>query len=185
MASLAPIRQDRPLLFILVGLTFGNLPLFAVHLANLWTQPQYQYFPMVLVVIGWLVYRGAEWRREPLASRWEMPTGIIAIVVALGLSFAATLIGSPWVATVSVIVAFGGVLLVLRRWLDVENAVGIWCLSLLLLKLPMGFDTKLAFFMQGVTARVAGSILDLIGVANLVDGNTIILRSQHLFVEQA
>ena len=81
--------------------------------------------------------------------------------------------------------AFGGILLVGRERIPVENPIGIWCLSLLILRPPLGLDNQLAFWLQGVTSRIAGALLDMVRVANLVEGNTIVLRDRHLFIEEA
>lgn len=183
--AFSPIRSSRPALILLIGVVVGNLPLFGEHLLNLWKQPQYQYFPIVLLVIGWLIWRSAAWRSEPLTSRVSVPLGAAVLVVSLLIAFFGTKIMSPWIATFSLVLAFGGVLLVLRNWLFIENPIGIWCLSFLVLKPPLGLDTKLAFWLQGVTSRVAGSLLDMAGVVNLVEGNTIVLQERHLFVEEA
>jgi exosortase len=181
----APIRNSRPLLILLIGVAIGNLPLFSAHLLNLWKQPQYQYFPIVLAVIGWLLWRSATWRETQAKSRFSLPLGTLAIATSLSIAVAGTWIMSPWIATFSLVIGFAGLLLVLHRWLYIENPVGIWCLSLLVLKPPVGLDTKLAFWLQGVTSRVSGALLDMTGVVNLVEGNTIVLEARHLFVEQA
>lgn len=183
--AFAPIRNSRPALILLIGVAIGNLPLFGAHLLNLWKQPQYQYFPIVLIVIGWLFFRSAEWREKPAESRFSLPLGTLAIVTSLAIAVFGTWFMSPWVATLSLVVGFAGLLLVLHRWLYIENPIGIWCLSLLILRPPLGLDTKLAFWLQGITSRVSGALLDMTGVVNLVEGNTIVLEARHLFVEQA
>lgn len=181
----APIKGNKPLMILLAGALLGNLPLFAEHLVNLWKQPQYQYFPIILAIIGWLLWTRSSWREEALDSQWSFTVGCGALFTALAMAAFATWIMSPWAATLSAVAAFGGILLILRKWLYVENSLGIWALSLLVLKPPMGFDTRLAFWLQGITARVSGALLDMLGVVNLIEGNTIVLQDRHLFVEEA
>ncbi len=183
--AISPLRRNRPLLFLVLGVAAGNLPLVLLHMRNLWQQPQYQYFPVVVIAIAWLIRRGAQWRPEPLDSRWDVPAGLVVIGIACLSGVAATWLQSPWLGTASAVLSLGGVLLVLRRWLQVENALGIWLLSLLILRAPMNLDTRLAFYLQGLTARVSGALLDMLGVVNLVEGNTIVLADRHLFVEEA
>lgn len=163
----------------------ANVPLVLIHFRNMWRLPQYQYFPLVLIVIGWLLYRRAE--RAPqnvLRRRWVvLGAGMLglSLIIAAGAAWYA----SPWLAMVASILAFGGLLLFFGNQIRVENAVGIWCLSWLLLRPPGGFDQKLAYWLQGLTSRVSGALLDMAGVVNLVEGNTIILADRHLFVEEA
>ncbi|MFK7820709.1 MAG: exosortase U [Planctomycetaceae bacterium] len=183
--AIAPIKENRPLLLLLIGVALGTLPMFISHLANMWRQPQYQYFPIVLLVIAWLIRRGAKWRPNPLQRTWHHTLGLIIVAGALAVSALGTWVMSPWVATVGMVLAFGGCLMLLWRWLHLDNPIGIWCLSLLVLRPPLGLDTKLAFWLQGITTRVSGALLDMIGVVNLIEGNTLVLESRHLFVEEA
>lgn len=184
-STLSPIRNSRPATLLLAAVALGNLPLLLLHLRNMWGQPQYQYFPIVLLAIGWLMYRTAAWRSEPLTSQVFFRAGVGAFAGSLVVSLAGTWLLSPWLGTLSLVIAFAGLLLVLRNYLEIQNPVGIWFLSLLLLRPPMGLDTRLAFWLQGLTAKVAGSLLDLLRVVNLVEGNTIVLADRHLFVEEA
>ena len=184
-SATGPIKENRPLLFLLLAVALGTLPLFVTHLTNMWKQPQYQYFPIVILVIGWLIKRGSTWRDVPRRSVWRHSLGIAVIATALCVAAAGTYVMSPWVSTVGLILGFGGCLLVLWRWLHIDNAVGVWALSLLVLRPPLGLDNKLAFWLQGVTTRVSGALLDIIGVVNLIEGNTLVLESRHLFVEEA
>ena len=173
------------MLLLIGGAVLGTLPLLLIHLANMWKQPQYQYFPVVLGVIGWLVFRGLQ-REEPAEpSRLALPFGIALLVAALNAAAVGAWLLSPWVGAAGAVLAFGGILFVCRERLPVENPVGIWCLSLLILRPPLGLDNQLAFWLQGVTSKIAGAMLDIARVANLVEGNTIVLRDRHLFVEEA
>ncbi len=185
VATANPIRSDKAVLLLIVGTALGNLPLLAIHLRNMWAQPQYQYFPIVLGVIAYLIWRSAEWKPHPSPSALTFPLGIICLVASLLTGLKGTELLSPWVGAAAAAMAFGGVLLVFRNRLYIENPVGIWFLSLLVLRPPMGWDSRLAFWLQGITAKVAGALLDICHVVNLVEGNTIVLRDRHLFVEEA
>lgn len=183
-AAPSRVRGCKPLMILLAGVACGNLPLLVEHFRNLWKQPQYQFFPLVLLAIAWLVRSRAKWREVPVESRWGR-FGIVALVGSVVIGIGGTLLSSPWLATLSFVAAVGGVLLLLQTWLELQNGLGIWALLCLILKPPLGLDTKLAFWLQGATAKIAGAMLDLIGVQCIVDGNTIQLPGKHLFVEEA
>ncbi len=183
--ALLPVRQSRPLLILLAGVICGNLPLLINHFHNMWLQPQYQYFPFVLGAFGWLLKSRATWRTAPVEAGRSTAAAVPAMAFAILCAIAATIVNSPWVAALSFIVAVGGVMLVLQKWVEIENPVGIWAVLCLILRPPLGLDTKLALWLQRMTAQVSGGLLDLLGTQCIVDGNTIVLAERQLFVEEA
>ncbi len=183
--SIKPLSQDKPMLLLIGGAVLGTLPLLCIHLVNMWKQPQYQYFPVVIGVIGWLIWRGLRREEQITPSRFALPFGIGLLVAALGAAAWGAQLLSPWVGAAGAVLAFGGILFVARERIPVENPIGVWCLSLLILRPPLALDNKLAFWLQGVTSKIAGALLDMVRVANLVEGNTIVLRDRHLFIEEA
>lgn len=180
-----PLLQDKPMLLLIGGAVIGTLPLLFVHLLYMWKRPQYQYFPVVLGVIGWLMWRDCKREDPPAPSPLAVPFGISLLMAALAAAAVGAWLVSPWVGAAGAVMAFGGILFVARDRIPVQNPVGVWCLSLLILRPPLGYDNQLAFWLQGVTSKIAGAMLDIARVANLVEGNTIVLRDRHLFVEEA
>ena len=89
---------------LLFGLaTFAFAPLLYVHFRQMWSQPQYQYFPFVFAAIAGLFASrwGTADRPNEDQARWRL------FCVLLGLSLlmlaASVLLYNPWSAAVSFI----------------------------------------------------------------------------------
>ena len=163
----------------------GSAPLLIEHLQNMWLRPHHQYFPVVLIAIGGLIWS----RLEPLpleAQGYSHPwlrTFIFAL--SLPILLGGYYLGSPWIGAVAFVLAAGGCLLWLSESFHIENRLGIWLLFWLLVPLPGSLDQQLSQRLQRVTTVVGGLLLDLIGVVNYVQGTTIKLPAKDLFVEEA
>ena len=92
---------------------------------------------------------------------------------------------SPWVAVVAFVLSFAAVRLLISETYYVNNAVGIWLLSCLLIPLPSAYDLQLSRFLQRITTELSGNLLERMGILNLVDGVTLTLYRGDLFVDQA
>lgn len=171
-------------LLLFAGVTVAHAPLLWDHFANLWTRPHYQYFPVVFLAVAYLAYD--RWRhRRVRPSVICRPLGIAAIVMSIALLVFASVVWSPTLGAMSFVVGVGGGLLVIQEKIRVRNSFGLWLLFWLIVPAPMGLDARLANYLQGVTTYVSGLLLDLFGVVNVVDGNTLILSTGRLFVEEA
>ena len=79
-----------------------------VHLSYLWQKPQYQFFPILLAVVGYLVWSRLELLPPHLQGprrRW-FPYSLLAISLLI-LSVATLVFYSPWLATLSFVLSFG------------------------------------------------------------------------------
>ncbi len=72
----------------------GCLPYAVVYLTNLWQQPHYQFFPVLLIAVGWMF-----WQRRGGLLQFGIAWKLFATVVLLGGAFGvlcATAFASPW-----------------------------------------------------------------------------------------
>jgi exosortase len=146
-------------------------------------RPHYQFFPLVLLGVGWLVWSRVR-RLGVLESgaatlTW---TGLGASLLAL---LAAQAAWSPslggvglMLLTASCVYGLGG------RGLAVVLAP-VWLLLWFLVPMPFGWDRQLVQALQGVTTRGSGRLLDLAGVEHVVCGNVFETSSGQLLVEEA
>ena len=173
-----------PELLLFAGTAAAHAPLLWDHFSNLWTRPHYQYFPVVFLAIAYLVYD--RWRyRRVRPSRICRPLGMALIVVSVALLVFSSIVWSPTLGAISFVCGAGGCLLVLQEKVRIRNAFGVWLLFWLIIPAPMGLDTRLANYLQGATTHISGLLLDLFSVVNVVDGNTLVLATGRLFVEEA
>ena len=168
-----------------LALAYG--PLLAVFFVQQWARPHYQYFPFVLGAFLWLLWRNsarAE-RRKQSHSRLRR-FGVLALVLtSWSLLVVAYLAASPWLAVVSGVLLVAGLFVgVAGRW-RVEYLWGIWALLWLVVPLPLNRDQDLIVWLQAKSSRLSSIFLDTVGVAHLMEGNTLVLPEKQLLVDEA
>lgn len=170
---------------MLTLVTLGYLPFVWLHLALLWQQPQYQYFPFVIAAVMWLL--GSRWRSAEKVMAGNDFTQLTAAGVCLcwGLLAVATLLFSPWLAMLSLILLFGVGLGQVTHFRKIQNAFGIWVITCLLLPIPLGLDRKLVQALQVFSSQLSSQILDAIGVMHVMDGNVLKTVEKRFFVDEA
>lgn len=157
-------------------------PLVFWHLVGLLQKAEYQYL-IILPLAAWALASGREVaptvpRRKPF---WA---GVLALVSALGGAFAAWF-WSPWVGTVSALIAVIPCLWWVGGWPRVKEWLPVWVLCLLLVPIPFGWDTRLVQSLRTVTTRAGSAILDELGVLHLYYANVIELPGKKLFIADA
>ena len=166
-------------------LLVGFLPLLVIHFANLWARPQYQHFPFIIGIVGFLVYT----RFKPIPDGLSGPVRRKRAYAMIGFSLvilsAGTLAFSPWFAALGFAFAAGGIILLLRERYELQNAFGIWLLICLLIPVPAKYEEKLSQALQRLTTVVSGELLELVRVPNIVEGVTLDIASRRLFIEEA
>lgn len=178
-----------------IALIAGSvLPLFAFHLHYLWQKPHYQFFPLLLIGIGGLVWQrwGAErpeFRIERQSGRalgrsFSLP-GTAVLLLGLVVLAAGVAMFSPWVVAVATLLTAAGLILGLaeparwRQWLPV------WALLWFLIPPPMGFDQEVVTRLQLTVSRASSLMLDVFGIGHLMEGNVLVLPGNRLLVEEA
>ena len=123
----------------------AHVPMLLVHFSWLWLEPQYQFFPILLGVVAYLV--GSRLERRPEDTRGPDRRTFAHTLLALSsvvLAAATFVIYSPWLAMLSFIVSFGAVLMLISERFYLPNGFGIWLLLWLLLPLPLHYDEQLS-----------------------------------------
>ncbi len=163
----------------------SHLPFFLLHLYNLWRyRPHYEFFPLVLVVAAWLMYR--RWPRGPVRhTRVTRIAGMLLLVVGCGFLAAAVLMYSPWLAAVATLLSLGGTLLRAKGTSAWHELTGAWLLLWLLVPPPLRWDDDLIRLLQGFTAWSSSGLLELLQVNHLLSGHIFRLPNRELFVAEA
>jgi len=182
-SAMTQLVRQFPWVFVIL---LAHLPLLLVHLSWLWRKPQYQFFPILLGVVGYLIWT----RLQPLPSDTRGPRrrGIAytLLMISLVILAGATLVVySPWLAAFSLWLSFGAVLLLISERFHLQNRFGVWLLLVLLLPLPLNYDEQFSRFLQQFTTFVSAEFLTRIEVPNIADGTILTLPSKQLFVEEA
>jgi exosortase len=167
-----------------IAVAFGFAPLLVAFFANLWKQPEYQFFPQALAAAGFLAWE--RWRevQRPFVPGEQALSGILILFSLLGLTFA-VLFWSPWAGAV---VFFPAAVAVLWGWGGsglLEKMTPALIMLLTIIPPPLGLDVRLGLFLRSVATVLSSRLLDLAGVIHSVDGNVIELPQRKLLVEEA
>ncbi|MCU0978009.1 MAG: exosortase U [Pirellulaceae bacterium] len=161
----------------------AHLPLFLLHLRNLWVmRPHYQFFPLLLGGIGWLL-----WKRWPRWSVHVPPSWWSSGLLGCGLAVLAVsvLFFSPWLAAVAIVLSVGGLIgryAAPGQWRD---WLPVWLVMWLIVPPPFRWDYRLILWLQSSTSRMASVLLDVLGVQHLMEGNALVLPGHRMLVDEA
>jgi exosortase len=161
----------------------ASLPLAALHGFYLSSTEQYQFAPLLLVAVAWLLWK--RWPTERLAHGfWSRMSGLAFLSCGLLCLVAATIVFSSWLGMLAAIFLVAWWLW--RRagaafWAEL---LPIWCL-LWLLAPPLGVEQQLVAWLQTFTTQCSSAVLDAFGILHLRGGNVIRLPDHSLLVEEA
>lgn len=165
--------QSQPALFWLISLGV-QVPLLLMYLVGMWQHEHYRYFLPLLLVVGYLT-----WSR--FTTTLQLPSNKLSIgllAASMIVLVAGSLLASPWFASLSFLLWALGFL--------ITHGLGYLVVPLaLLVRLPLGYDTRITGAIQSQTTRLSSYLLDLLYVPHLVRGNEIELADRQLSVAQA
>ena len=175
------------------GLLFAaQLPLVAIHLRNLWTQPRYQFFPLFVVLLGGLVW--SRWKdvrqslhptAPPSAWSWWQMFETPLLLGSLTTLAGGVIVDSPWLGMVSCLLALTSLALTIQQHLPNSGVVAAVSALWILVPPPFNLDLRLVQFLQRKTALLSSRILDLLGFNHLLEGTVIQFPNRQVLVEEA
>lgn len=145
-------------------------------------RPHYQFFPLLLAGIGWLLWkRWPRWTVNAAASRWS------TAMLACGLAVLAisTILWSPLLGTVALVLSIGALIgryAVPGQWRD---WLPVWLVMWLIVPPPLGLDFRLISWLQSSTSRMASLLLDVLGILHLMEGHVLVLPGHRMLVDEA
>ena len=168
----------------LVLIVAAYTPLLIAHGMVLWSKPHYQFFPLVLIGAGLLVYNN----RHRLG---QLQPGKYQILAYAGASFSiivlafGTLINSPLLGTVAFLFGLLAFLYSWGGWVLLSRMLPAWIFLWLAVPPPRNLDQVLINNLQTITARWSSKFLDLFGVVHSMSGNVVDVPGRRLMVEEA
>ena len=158
----------------------GLLPFLWKYCIAMWNQELYQFFPFLLISIGYLTYH--RMRGGP-----RLPSGACAwslIILGIFTLIPAALLRSSWLGAVAFVI-WTTAFLASQRGLD-GRSIGYLSLPLLMfVRSPMLATYAVMHRLQKLTTSLSSTLLDVLGVVHERGGNTIELTSKSLFVAEA
>jgi exosortase len=164
-------------------LVLAHLPLLVLQARLTWEYPHYRFFPLVLIGAGWLAVRVGR-RLGPLAPGPDRPVAWL-LGGCWALLAGACLIGSAWLGAVATLGATAALSYAIGGGALLRPLLPAWGLLLLAIPPPLGLDLQLIGMLQTAVSRMSSSVLDLLGVFHLRQGNVIRLADRPLLIEEA
>jgi exosortase len=169
------------ILFALLCLLYGRI---VVNLARQWLDdPNYSHGFFVPVCAALLLWTHRKtWITVPLQpSNW----GLLFAAVAMGLLVVGTLGADIFLPRVSLCILLGGLIVYFAGWPMLRALKAPWLVLFLMIPLPAIIFNEIAFPLQVLASQSACSLLDLLRVPVLREGNIIILPSMSLDIVEA
>lgn len=169
------------ILLTLVGLLYGQV---LVKLVQQWLDdPNYShgfFVPLCSVVLLWMNRKA--WFGKPLDPSMA---GLVFVVAAMGLLVVGLLGAELFLTRVSFVLLVGGMVVYFAGWRMLRAVLAPWLVLFLMIPLPVIVFNQIAFPLQLLASRTACSLLQLLQVPVLRDGNIIVLPSMSLDVVEA
>lgn len=165
-------------------LVAGPLPLLIKFFADLWSRPQYQFFPVALIAAGYVFWdRVRDVPADRLArGSWRVTGSLLALS---WLVLAAGLLYLRWMAPVSALLLLAAAVWWLGGRSLARAALPAGILLLVMVPPPARMDEALAADLRTVAVQASSRVLDLVALPHLVTGTVIEIPGHRLLVEEA
>ncbi len=177
------LSRQRLILLGVIGLALCHLPLLAAYGQQLWSREHYQFFPCALA--GFAILAMHRTRRLGAIEPGRCWLGLVLACAAWGMLLAGTLLQSPWLGMVALLLLVVAVAYTLGGARLLGAIAGPWCLLLLILYPPFGLDSWLILHLQTLVSSLASRLLDVFGIVHLMAGNVVQIPGHQLMVEEA
>jgi exosortase len=169
------------LLAILIGFLYYRIVPQLV--SEWWTNPNFSHGFLVPVFSAFVVWQS----RKRLAALPIEPSwfGLVVIAGGLGVLIVGELGAEFFLSRTSLLFLIAGLVLYFLGWRFFRVSLFPWVFLFFMIPIPVIIFNQVAFPLQFLAARLASSILTLVGVPVLRDGNIIQLPTMTLEVAEA
>lgn len=162
----------------------GQLPLLIKFFADLWSRPQYQFFPVALIAAGYVFWdRMRETPADGMTRGSRRVT--IALLVLSWLILSGGLLYLRWMAPVSAWLLLAAAVWWLGGSRLARAALPAGVLLLVMIPPPAHMDDALASRLRVMAVHASSRVLDLVSLPHLVTGTVIEIPGHRLLVEEA
>ncbi|MBZ5561084.1 MAG: exosortase [Acidobacteriia bacterium] len=169
------------LLSVLIGLLYYSI--LGQLILEWWRDPNFSHGFLVPAFSAFIVWRN---RRElaalPLVSSWS---GLAIIIGALAMLIVGVLGAEFFLSRCSFVFLLAGLIVFFLGWRHFRSVLFPWAFLFFMIPIPAIIFNQIAFPLQFVAARLADSLLTLLGVPVLREGNIIQLPTITLEVAEA
>ncbi len=163
---------------------FALAPAWVPYSNRMWSSGHYQYFPVLLALVAYLIYS----RRESLQSQATQPTAWVSAIglvsVAL-LALAAHLLYSGFVGIVATVLACWVVVYAIFGSGGLRSVGTVLSLLVFAVPLPLSLDQSLIVKMQFWASQIAAQLLDGLGIMHFRQGVILVTEKSQFMTEEA
>lgn len=175
---------DRWRLVSQIAILLAFLVASGTHLAGSWRFPQYQFFPILVVIAAYLsAQRGLRVNHmQHFAKSLPSPFSKVSVVAIVLLVFAVAM-GSSRLSFISLLLYGGGFV----WWMKSKgiNLVGPWMLLWFLVRPPGFVERTFSQSLQAFSSEVSSKLLDVMQINHVMLGNVLRFPGRELFVDEA
>jgi exosortase len=169
------------LLAVFLGALY--LPVLA-NLARQWSaDPNYSHGFLVPIFCVWVIWKRKDQLRSlPSAPSWS---GLLVIIAGLGILALGVLGAENFLSRVSLLIVLTGLVVQFWGWRCFRVLLFPWAVLFLMIPLPAIIFNEISLPLQFLASRLGSSLLTLVGVPALREGNVIQMSSLTLDVAEA
>ncbi len=174
----------QPVLLLHLVALLLHVPLLTVYFKELWSQPHYQFFPIVFLFVGYVIWSRLP-EMKPLQFRADSITGNFFLIAAIPFVLFSNLTFDVDIASIGCFLIAASLL---ARTKSVDGSLSLLPLVFPLaiaVRLPFGYDILMISRLQQWTSVISSRLLDVLGIIHMRNGNTIGLPTKQFFVEEA
>ena len=168
---------------LLLALLGAFLPRLLGLAWELWSMPQYQFFPIVL--IGAFVLARARLREFGTFTPGRPALVYPVLATSWALLGLAGLLHSDWLGGVAALAGVAALILAVGGVSLFRQLLPVWLFLWLAMPLPLGQDSLLVRALQPFTTEASSRLLDKAGVLHVREGNLITVPGKRLFVDES
>ncbi len=156
-------------------------PWIAVYLRQIWRIESLRFFPLLFVLVGYLLAKRYTPSGSGLSQKLGYTIGAAGCTIAIG----GALLNSPWLVWVGTVCMLAIVAGQWRHRVDAHAAWPLWGLLWLTVRMPGDFSQRFMQKLQSISTRASSVLLDFLGVMHYRAGNVIEVPGQRFMVEEA
>lgn len=182
-ARLTRYRPLLPAILLLVLTAMVFYPTLAKLVHTWWVDPNFSHGFLIPIFSAWVVWRHRSVLRPAniLPSSW----GLVLIACALLLLIAGTVGVEQFLPGVALVLLLGGFVATFLGWNIFRQLLFAWAMLFLMLPIPAIVLNQITIPLQFLSSQLATSLLSLIGIPILREGNVITLPVMQLEVAEA
>jgi exosortase len=181
----AEMRLHRDEIILILLVLLGELPLLIKYFSDLWSRPQYGFYPLILIGAAYLAWDRLRDGAVLESSRLSHQIGAVLLAAAFLLLAAGVVLLIRWLGGVSAWLALAGCVCWIGGAKLLRTMVPTLVLLLTIIPPPGRQDEAIALSLRQWAVWASGVVLDLVKIPHVNTGTLINVMGHRLGVEDA